>query len=267
VKETRTPPPAVPPARPQKPVVARFVNHVWMMDVTIVKSFLGLSELHVAGVFEAFSRAPLSLQVFDTKPKASDMVRLLKRARRAFGQPKHLITDLGSEFTARILAKSLSRLGIVQRFTSSHNLYATARGATPAEAFLGIEPAHHSAGSPPRERSRERLQSPPFTVEYLDQPERRFPILQSVAQLADERAAACAPPSARNALFDLAAESGRIRLRLNLALDSGPTCRRQRPVARETTPIAGLPGSTLPAAEAAPAGRAPARSRAQRLTL
>jgi len=109
------------------------------------------------------------------------MVRLLKRPRRAFGQPKHLITDLGNEFTARILAKTLSRLGIVQRFTSSHNLYAAARGATPAEAFLSIEPAHHSAGSAPRGRPREQLQSPPFTVEYLDQPERRLPILQTVA--------------------------------------------------------------------------------------
>jgi hypothetical protein len=42
------------------PVIARFVNHVWMMDVTLVRSFLNgqHGEIHVAAVFDAFSRAP-----------------------------------------------------------------------------------------------------------------------------------------------------------------------------------------------------------------
>lgn len=126
-REKRTPPPRVPPAKHRSPVVARFVNHVWMMDVTVVKSFLGMSELHVAGVLDGFCRVPLALQVFESKPKASQIARLLTLTARGFGKPKYLITDLGGEFTARLFAKTAARLGIVQRFAARDNLYATAR--------------------------------------------------------------------------------------------------------------------------------------------
>lgn len=51
-----TPQPSEPTPRP-RPVIARFVNHTWLMDVSEVKQLLGPS-LHMAAVFDAFSRAP-----------------------------------------------------------------------------------------------------------------------------------------------------------------------------------------------------------------
>lgn len=209
--------------RATKPVGARFINHVWMLDVSEVKQFLG-SQLHMAAVFDAFSRAPLALQVFDRKPGARDMAQLLKRTVRAFSSPKHVITDLGKEFTGNAFRNAVRRLGAVQRFAAKDSIKATARlerfwrtlkdttgiraiglpidredlerrletalvfyvafrpheglaGATPGEAFLGVEPAHSRAVKPPRGRLGEGPEVP-FDVEYLD-PEKRLVILKS----------------------------------------------------------------------------------------
>jgi transposase InsO family protein len=108
-------------------VIARFVHHVWMMDITEVRSFLGLRVFHVAGVFDAFSRVPLALRVRDTTPDTPWMARLLTATARTFGRPKYLITDLGGQFQGRIFAKAVGRLGIRHRFASALNIYATAR--------------------------------------------------------------------------------------------------------------------------------------------
>jgi transposase InsO family protein len=222
-----TPTPEPTPPRPTKPVVARFVHHVWMMDVTEVKQFLGPT-LYMAAVFDAFSRVPLALRVFDGKPAALDMARLLRASARAFKPPKYLITDLGGEFTGKTFVKQVRRLGIVHRFASRDSLKATARlerfwrtlkettglyrlhlplrqedlearlelsllhylcfrpheglgGAVPAEAFLGIEPAHRKAVEGPRGRPGEGSTEPPFQVEHLDPRSRRFPVLKQVA--------------------------------------------------------------------------------------
>lgn len=48
------------------PVVARFVNHVWMMDVSVVHSFLG-EGLYRAAVFDAFSGSPLAVATYARK--------------------------------------------------------------------------------------------------------------------------------------------------------------------------------------------------------
>jgi transposase InsO family protein len=120
------PPESGGPIRVPRPVVARFVHHVWMMDISHVKQFLG-PDLCMAAVYDAFSRAPLALQVFQTRPAAKDMVRLLRSTARAFGHPKYLITDQGGEFTAVAFRQAVKRLGVVPRFASKANLYATAR--------------------------------------------------------------------------------------------------------------------------------------------
>jgi transposase InsO family protein len=49
-------------------------------------------------------------------------------------------------------------------------------GATPAEVFFALPPAHKAAVSPPRARSREGPTRAPFRVGYLDQ-ERFLPVL------------------------------------------------------------------------------------------
>lgn len=52
-------------------------------------------------------------------------------------------------------------------------------GATPAEAFLGIEPSCTKAVSPPRGRPGEGPQEPPFAIACLDPDKRALPILKA----------------------------------------------------------------------------------------
>src|SRR5262249_28916986 len=55
------------------------------------------------------------------------MARLLKSATRRFPKPKYLITDLSREFYGKAFRKAVARRGIIQRFASKDNIYATAR--------------------------------------------------------------------------------------------------------------------------------------------
>jgi transposase InsO family protein len=96
------------------------------MDLSEVKQFLGPT-LHRAAVFDTFSRVPLALQVFEQRPTAQDVARLLRAAAHRFARPRYLITDLGGEFTARVFRKAASRLGVIQRFASADSLKATAQ--------------------------------------------------------------------------------------------------------------------------------------------
>jgi transposase InsO family protein len=222
---TLTPPSL--PTKTSRPLITNFVHHVWMMDVSLVQQFLG-PDLYMAAVFDAFSRSPLALKVFDTRPRADDMARLFRRAVRSFGHPKYLLTDLGGEFTGRMFLKTVARLGTRQRFACADNLYATARlerfwrtlketadlyrlhlpltqadlerrlaaalvhyvcirpheglnGATPAEAFLGLEPAHRSAVEAPRGRRSEGPLESPFMIEHLDPELQCYPVLKPIA--------------------------------------------------------------------------------------
>ena len=102
-------------------MIARFVNHVWMMDISVVQALLG-GEFYMAAVFDAFCRVPLAISTHEHKPGASAMARLLRTAARSFGTPKYLITDQGTEFTGKVFRKAVSRLGIVHRFGSTQNL-------------------------------------------------------------------------------------------------------------------------------------------------
>jgi len=158
IRRTRSRPPTPPTDDGHKtsnPVVARFVNHTWMMDVTLVQTFLNgqCREVHLAGVFDAFSRAPLVLQTFETKPGASTMARLLRTAVKVFGKAKYLITDQGGEFKGKVFRKTAARLGIIQRFGTKDRIFATAR----LERFWRTL----------KETARLRLQ-PPLTADDLE---------------------------------------------------------------------------------------------------
>ncbi len=115
------------PRRPTKPVVANFVHHVWMMDVTEFKTLFGARTLYFAAVFDAFSRLPLVGMTFAAKPGGAAMARLFKHAVATFGPPKYLITDLGGEFIAGAFKRTVARLGAKQRFAAADNIRATAR--------------------------------------------------------------------------------------------------------------------------------------------
>jgi transposase InsO family protein len=167
----RAPRPSPPPPHPTKaprPVIARFAHHVWMMDVTEVRSFLGLRVFQVAAVLDAFSRAPLALQVCETKPGAARMARLLTASARVLGAPKYLITDLGGEFRGRTFAKAVRRLGIRQRFASASNIHATAHLERFWRTPQGLRqppppppPDHPGLGTKARDRARTLRALPP----------------------------------------------------------------------------------------------------------
>jgi transposase InsO family protein len=97
-----------------------------MLDVSQVRQFLG-PDLYMAAVFDAFSRMPLVLQVFEVKPSAKEMAGLLRRAARAFGCPRYVVTDRGGEFVGGAFRKAAKQLGAVQRLAASDSIYATAR--------------------------------------------------------------------------------------------------------------------------------------------
>jgi len=221
------PPPLNQTGRPTHPVVARFVHHVWMMDASEVKQFLG-PPLLMTAVFDAFSRVPLAVEVSGNRPTAKDTAKLLTRTARRFATPRYVLTDRGGEFLGGAFVKAVRRLGALPRLASADSLLATARlerfwrtlkesaglyrlhlpltcedlehrlglallhylcfrpheglaGATPAEAFLGITPAHRSAQEPPRGRPGEGPREAPFRVGHLDPANRRFPILTTAA--------------------------------------------------------------------------------------
>jgi transposase InsO family protein len=114
------------PKRPTHPVFTRFVHHTWMMDTSQVKQFLGPS-LYLAAVFEAHSRVPLLLRLFQACPDATDMPALLRTAARTFNRPKYLITDRGGEFTGEAFRRAARRRSIDHRFATADSIKATAR--------------------------------------------------------------------------------------------------------------------------------------------
>jgi putative transposase len=113
--------------RPPNPVVANFVHHVWMMDVTEFATLFGARTFYFAAVFDAFSRLPLAGMAFAAKPGGAAMTRLFKHAVATFGPPKYLITDLGGEFIASVFKRTVARLGTRQRLAAADNILATAR--------------------------------------------------------------------------------------------------------------------------------------------
>jgi transposase InsO family protein len=127
-RKAKAVPPPLPeaPRRKANPVRTCFVHHTWMMDVTQIRQFLG-TDIYLAAVFDAHSRVPLLLRIFDTMPGAAEMAALLRRAVEVFGNPKYLLTDLGGEFAGELFAQAVARLGIVHRFASADNIKATAR--------------------------------------------------------------------------------------------------------------------------------------------
>jgi hypothetical protein len=73
------------------------------------------------------------------------------------------------------------RLGLVLTYYLPFRPHQGLRGATPAEVFLGVEPACSHAVSPPRGRPAQGPTEFPFGVQYLDPVRRRFPILTKAA--------------------------------------------------------------------------------------
>lgn len=108
-------------------MVAKFVHHVWMMDVTEFKTRFGAQTLYFAAAFDAFSRLPLAGMASEAKPSGASMARLFRATVARFGRPRYLITDLGGEFIADVFKRAVKDLGTRQRFASADSIRATAR--------------------------------------------------------------------------------------------------------------------------------------------
>jgi putative transposase len=120
-KGRRVPPPEPPPspttekAKPDT-VTARFVHHVWMMDLTSVPRLFGLRRLAVAAILDVFSRMPLAVATFTSEPTADEIATLFDKTTQRFGRPRHLVTDQGPQFTSEPFQELVDCLGIQQRF-------------------------------------------------------------------------------------------------------------------------------------------------------
>jgi transposase InsO family protein len=123
----RPPDPRMRPRGPVAPVRARRPNDVWLIDLTTIRSLFGLRTFKVGVVLDAYARLPLAAGVFVREPTARQMARLVSRAARRVGPPRYLVSDRGSQFTARLFAQTLGRLGIRQRFGAVGSPGVTAR--------------------------------------------------------------------------------------------------------------------------------------------
>jgi transposase InsO family protein len=103
------------PARPNRALVARHPNHIFLVDLTDVSGLFGIFRFKLALILDAFSRFPVAAAVFPKEPSAIDLLALLNRAIRSHGRPCHLVCDRGKQFTADLFRLELERLGIEQR--------------------------------------------------------------------------------------------------------------------------------------------------------
>lgn len=224
LKGPRLPKP-VAPARPHRPVVARFVQHVAHIDSTWLKDFLGATADGVTVLFDSFSRFPVAVCGLVGSPEPDAMIRFVEDTFRRLGTPRYLIADRGAEFTAERFRERIDAWNVVLRFCSAEHHRANAKlerfwrslksllfgplppqfqsenrnlvvnralayycnrpheglgGATPAEIYLGHEPAHLRAVHPPRGKLGAPCASHDIEVAYLDG-DRRFPYLKHAA--------------------------------------------------------------------------------------
>jgi hypothetical protein len=70
------PPEAIPASRP---VIIRYPNHVWMMDITPIPSLFNLLPFRLAGILDGFSRMPLLVWLHMGEPSSAEMARYWKR--------------------------------------------------------------------------------------------------------------------------------------------------------------------------------------------
>jgi transposase InsO family protein len=118
IRRERWPSPPPPEAASGVPraVRAKRPNHVWMVDLTDVKSLFGIVTFKVAVVFDAFSRMPLSVRVFSKEASALEIALFVSRTAKRHGRPAHFVSDHARCFTGQVFRRKLKRLGVKQRF-------------------------------------------------------------------------------------------------------------------------------------------------------
>jgi putative transposase len=118
---------AKPKARPSG-IKAKSENHVWIVDLTHVVSFMGLLRVRVVAIIDAYTRAIVATGVSKSEPTADWMCAFVAKAIKTSGsKPMHMISDRGSQFTASPFRAMLRRRGIRHRFgaVGTHGSIAT----------------------------------------------------------------------------------------------------------------------------------------------
>ncbi len=105
-KAPRPPRPAGSPMEPPRILRAKYVNHIWLADLTEIRGFLGLFMYKLVVVLDMFSRFPLSFGVFRKEPTVDLVLQVLDRAMRRHGRPRHFVSDQGSQFTATVFRET-----------------------------------------------------------------------------------------------------------------------------------------------------------------
>ena len=111
------------PRRPARPAMAlpvgkkpyhllrpEWINRVWHIDLLSLQ-VLWL-RFSVAVILDGFSRWLLCLRVYSRTPRARDMAALVRRAAKAFGKPRFVITDHGTQFRQQFRS-AMKKTGII----------------------------------------------------------------------------------------------------------------------------------------------------------
>lgn len=109
--------PAPTPARKpgQGSLRATRPNHVWLADFTKIR-FLGILTLHIGAVIDLHSRKIVAILLWKRTPTAKDAAGLVGKAVRGHARPRHLVTDQGTQFTAKGFVRFLGRRKIRHRY-------------------------------------------------------------------------------------------------------------------------------------------------------
>ncbi|MFH1021759.1 MAG: DDE-type integrase/transposase/recombinase [Planctomycetota bacterium] len=112
------------PKRPPEPILNTFltdrkpnpilnptsINKTWHFDLCTLE--LVFLRFYIATILDGFSRKILALSVYRDAPTSNQMLRLLKKTIAAFGKPKFLVTDHGTQFCGRFRKTVRRKLAI-----------------------------------------------------------------------------------------------------------------------------------------------------------
>jgi transposase InsO family protein len=131
--------PSAPTGKPRV-VTAKYPNHLWHVDLTVVPTGLGLwcswlpfalpqfwpFAWWVAVVLDHYSRRVMGFAAFNQLPTSEAIRAFLGRAIRAAGAaPKHLVTDQGIQFKSGGFAAWCKRKGFNSGSARSANMAAS----------------------------------------------------------------------------------------------------------------------------------------------
>ena len=113
------PPPTRPPAQSpptNRTVRASFPNHVFLIDLTDIRSFFGLFTFKLAVLLDVFSRFPVAARLFQKEPTSAELASLLRQTTSRHPVPRHLVSDQGSQFTSKHFRDTARSFGVRHRF-------------------------------------------------------------------------------------------------------------------------------------------------------